>query len=56
VGDDLARETLITVTRGCQDIHTIIASSPAQVDNTWTKVGIEFYKDSADAVFRALVE
>lgn len=25
-------------------------------DDMWTKVGIEFYKDAADAVFKALVE
>ena len=26
------------------------------VDELWTKINIEFYKDSADAVFKALVE
>ena len=25
-------------------------------DELWTKISIEFYKDSADAVFKALVE
>ena len=25
-------------------------------DDLWTKISIEFYKDSADAVFKALVE
>jgi len=25
-------------------------------DELWTKINIEFYKDSADAVFKALVE
>ena len=25
-------------------------------DELWTKIGIEFYKDPADAVFKALVE
>jgi ATP-dependent Lon protease len=25
-------------------------------DELWTKVNIEFYKDAADAVFKALVE
>ena len=25
-------------------------------DALWTKINIEFYKDSADAVFKALVE
>lgn len=25
-------------------------------DERWTKINIEFYKDSADAVFKALVE
>ncbi len=25
-------------------------------DDLWTKINIEFYKDSADAVFKALVE
>ena len=25
-------------------------------DDLWTKISIEFYKDSGDAVFKALVE
>ena len=25
-------------------------------DELWTKINVEFYKDSADAVFKALVE
>lgn len=25
-------------------------------DELWTKINIEFYKDAADAVFKALVE
>jgi ATP-dependent Lon protease len=25
-------------------------------DDLWTKINIEFYKDGADAVFKALVE
>jgi ATP-dependent Lon protease len=25
-------------------------------DEMWTKINIEFYKDAADAVFKALVE
>ncbi len=25
-------------------------------DELWTRISIEFYKDSADAVFKALVE
>ncbi|MGH7593345.1 MAG: peptidase, partial [Gemmatimonadales bacterium] len=25
-------------------------------DDMWTRIGIEFYKDAADAVFKALVE
>ena len=25
-------------------------------DEMWTKIGIEFYKDAADAVFKSLVE
>jgi ATP-dependent Lon protease len=25
-------------------------------DEIWTRIAIEFYKDAADAVFRALVE
>jgi len=27
-----------------------------QIDELWTRISIEFYKDSADAVFKALVE
>ena len=33
VGNDLAREAVIAVTRGCWGIHAAMASSPAQVDN-----------------------
>jgi ATP-dependent Lon protease len=39
--------------RACRQVCRQLNDLP---DDLWTRIGIEFYKDGADAVFKALVE